>query len=171
MGRDDEAAFAQALAQLDAVGQAKVLTRMKSLGNPDAADTPEARSFRLSFVTLPDLASRVEVMKMIADMPDSKWHDFVDVTGFANSGDLLKSLREFYRRFEIELAVIMLIMGAAAVYVAGALVRGDENAARRLEAGAAGLEEVSAKVRRWEESQDTKLRQQKRGFWSWLWPW
>ncbi|MDD2807920.1 MAG: hypothetical protein PHW95_05390 [Patescibacteria group bacterium] len=156
LGRDDEASYLEALSQLDPIEQSKVIMRVKQLGDPNEARTPEAESFRMVLVTLPTLEARVGVLKTVAGLPDSKWKDFVEETGIAATGNFVAAAKHFMKAFGVSVAVIAATIGIAVTRVTAALVNGDENAARKLDSFEYGIRDKAERLRQLKE--DMRLR-------------
>lgn len=93
LSAEDEAAFLEALTSLKPAHWVKIGARLKALGDPNKADTPEARAFRKAVVTMTDFKARVKVLQMAAELPQAEWLILADASGAAVAGQLDQAWR------------------------------------------------------------------------------
>ena len=69
----DEAAFQLALSALEPWRVDKIARWVHNLGDPKKDDTPEARIFRKTLITIPNEEQRVQVLRALSELPEDTW--------------------------------------------------------------------------------------------------
>jgi len=93
--QEEEAAFLQALSLLSPADAVKIAEFVKSLGDPDKTDTPEARVFRSTIVKLEDAEARLKVLQALANLDNNQRKLVAEITGAAVTGDFVKLMKLF----------------------------------------------------------------------------
>lgn len=86
LSRDDEAAFLEALAELNDQEMTIIVERMEALGTAGKIDTAEARAFRMTIVTMENTEVRKRVLQSLAEADEEVFVKIVRLTGAAQAG-------------------------------------------------------------------------------------
>lgn len=93
LSSQNEAAFLEALSCLTPAEWNIIGMRLKDLGDPNKADTPEARAFRQAVVLIPDFETRVKVLQKVASLTEKDWLVIASASGAAVAGQIDQAWR------------------------------------------------------------------------------